>query len=350
MIKSLSLGLGAAALSLLLAGPAQARDLTVTSWGGAYQDAQRDIYFKPFTEKTGDKVVEDSWNGGIGVLRAKNEGQESAWDVIQVEADELVQGCEEGVLEPLDWQKLGGEDAYLDTAVNECGVGTIVWATVLAYDAAKFKGKEAPSTWADFFDTKKFPGKRTLRKGPRQSFEFALMADGVPPDQVYEVLKTKEGVERAFKKLDSIKNDIIWWESGSQPPQLLASGEVVMGSAYNGRITAANQEEGRDFGIAWDAGFVYQIDSLVILANSPNKEKAMDLIAFMVAPENQAKMPPRIPYGPTNKAALEQVTPEVSKNTPTDKANLPHGLFFDRDYWVDNTEAMTERFNAWASQ
>lgn len=339
--------LGVAALAAMASG-AQARDLTVTSFGGALQDAQRKVFFEPFQKEAGIKLVEDSWDGGIGALRAKAEGAPT-WDVVQVEAEELVLGCDEGTLEPLDWDKLGGKGAFLPEAVHECGVGSIVWATVMAYDADRFKG-EAPKSWADFFDTKKFPGKRALRKGPRQVLEFALIADGVPSDQVYATLATPEGVDRAFKKLDSIKGDLIFWEAGAQPPQLLGSGEVVMTSAYNGRITAANQTDNRNFKIAWDAGFVYQIDSWVILSNSDKKEEAQKLLAYMVAPEHQKLLPLHIPYGPTNKAAAAQVDPSVMPNVPTAPQNLPHGLFFGREFWADNIEKLNERFNNWAAR
>src|SRR5690606_18582457 len=149
-----------------------------------------------------------------------------------------------------DWDKVGGKDAYIDAAVHECGVGAIVWDFVLAYD--KDKLAEGPASWADFFDTTKFPGKRGLRQGPKSNLEFALMADGVAPADVYSVLATPEGVERAFAKLETIKNDVIWWESGAQAPQLLASGEVVMTSSYNGRIDAANKNDQRNFGIQWN--------------------------------------------------------------------------------------------------
>lgn len=329
-------------------GTASARDLTVVSWGGSYQDAQRQAIFEPWKQATGRALVEDSWNGGIGALRAKAEGP-ATWDVVQVEADELVLGCEEGILVPLDWQKLGGEDTYIPEAVHECGVGTIVWATVLAYDADRF-GDNPPKSWADFFDTKKYPGKRALRRGPRQALEFALMADGVPPEKVYEVLRTQEGVERAFAKLDSIKNDLVWWEAGAQPPQLLASGEVVMTSAYNGRITAANTSEGRNFRIAWEAGYVFQIDSWVILANSDRKDEAMEFIAFATQPQRQADLAQLIPYGPTRVDASDLIPEAVRADIPGTPANRQYGLYFDREYWVDHVEALTERFNAWAAQ
>ena len=339
---------GALAFALAAGGGAAARDLTVVSWGGAYQDAQRKAIFEPYMKETGRKLVEDSWNGGIGALRAKAEGP-PVWDVIQVETDELVLGCDEGILVPLDWQKLGGKDKYLPEAVHECGVGTIVWATVMAYDGDRFK-ENPPSSWADFFDTEKYPGKRALRKGPRQALEFALMADGVPLDQIYAVLRTPEGIERAFAKLDSIKDDLIWWEAGAQPPQLLAAGEVVMTSAYNGRITAANKSEGRNFRIAWEAGYVYQIDSWVILANSDKKDEAMDFIAFASRPDRQAALAAIIPYGPTRVDAAELIPAEVIADIPGTPGNIKYGLFFDRDFWVENVEALTERFNAWAAQ
>jgi hypothetical protein len=229
--------LAAGVLVGLGAGEAHARDFTVVSWGGAYQDAQRQIYFEPFAAEAGLRLLEDVWNGGVGAIRAKVEGGASDWDVVQVETEELVIGCEEGLYEPIDWGRIGvGEADLIPGAHHECGVGTIVWSTVLAYDGDRIA--EGPKGWADFFDTARFPGKRGLRRGPQYALEFALIADGVPVEEVYPVLATAEGVDRAFARLDAIKGDIVWWEAGAQPPQLLAAGEVVMTSAYNGRISA----------------------------------------------------------------------------------------------------------------
>lgn len=338
----------AAGALLLLGGPTAARDLTVTSWGGSYQAAQRELYFEPYQKQTGIKLVEDTWDGGIGVLRTKAQGT-PVWDVVQVETDELVLGCEEGILEPMDWQALGGKDKFLPAAVHECGVGAIVWATVLAYDGAKFPSA-GPNSWADFFDTQKFPGKRGLRKGPRQALEFATMAQGVPPAEVYAALRAPGGIDKAFAKLDAIKKDLVFWEAGAQPPQLLASGELVMTSAYNGRITAANRHDKRNFKIAWPAGFVYQIDSWVVLKNSPLKAKAFELVTFLTRPENQAKLPAKIPYGPTHVDGAKLVPAEFAADIPSAPQNLAHGVFFDAGFWVENVERLTERFNAWAAQ
>ena len=339
--------LAALACVALIATTAQARDLTIVSFGGSYQDAQREVYFAPFSAATGVAVIDEAYNGGVGVLRARAEGPPS-WDVVQVETDELMLGCEEGILLPLDWDALGA-DNFLPAAVHECGIGTIVWSTVMAYDADRFP-ENPPSTWADFFDTETYPGMRGLRRSPRAALEFALMAEGVPLEEVYATLATEEGIERAFAKLDTIKDSLILWEAGAQPPQLLAAGDVVMTSAYNGRITAANEGEGRNFAIAWGAGFSYAVDSWSIMANSDLQDQAMQFIEFASDPENQKLLPPFIPYGPTHVDAAALVDPAVQANIPTGPDNLPTGLFFDADFWVDNVEALNERFTAWAGQ
>ncbi|MDX6749130.1 ABC transporter substrate-binding protein [Geminicoccaceae bacterium 1502E] len=339
---------GATALGLVFSAAAEARDLTVVSWGGAYQDAQKKVYFQPFEKTTGIKLIEDSWNGGVGTLRAKVEGGATDWDVVQVEAEELVLGCEEGLFEPMEWEAIGGEDAFIKPAVHECGVGTIVWTTGLSYDADKL-GDNPPKSWADFFDTKTWPGKRSLRKGPKYALEFALLADGVEPDKIYEVLATEEGVDRAFKKLDTIKGDMVWWEAGAQPVQLLAAGDVVMTSAYNGRVSAANVNENRNFKIVWP-GSIYSVDSWVILRDSPNKEQALKFIAFTSEPEHQKDLPPLVPYGVTNKGSSELIDPTVLKDVPTAPENLEVAFELDTEFWVENIEALNTRFNAWVAQ
>lgn len=337
-----------AAGATVLALPALAqRPLTVVSWGGAYQEAQKQVYFEPFKAATGIQMIDESWDGGIGVLRSKVEGgTDSGWDVVQVESEELTIGCDEGLYEALDWSKIGGKDAYIEPAVSECGIGAIVYDFVLSYD--KDKLSEEPKGWADFFDTQKFPGKRALRQGPKTNLEIALMADGVPPAEVYDVLATDEGVDRAFAKLETIKDDVIWWKSGAQPPQLLASGEVVMTSAYNGRIDAANRDDTRNFGIQWD-GALFTLDSWIILKTSPNKDAAYEFLAFAGKPENQAKLPEAIAYGVTAKGASEMIDPKRLQDLPTAPDNMANVVQISDDFWIENIDRLTERFNTWAA-
>ncbi len=327
---------------------AQGRPLTAVSWGGAYQDAQREVFFKPFTAKTGTRLVDESWDGGIGVLRAKLQGGANNWDLVQVESEELQLGCEEGLFEKLDWARIGGIDAYLPEATSDCGVGAILYNFVLAYDGDKFKGA-APQTWADFFDTTKFPGKRSLRKGAKTNLEFALLADGVKPADVYKLLATPAGVERAFKKLDTLKASIVWWEKGAQPPQLLASGEAVMVSAYNGRIAAANKTDKKNFRIAWKNS-LFTIDSWVIMKGSPNKAQAEQFLAFAGQPAVQKDLPPRIPYGVSSKQASALVDKAVQADLPTNPEHMAGALQISDKFWLENLDRLTQRFNAWVAK
>lgn len=337
----------AAAAVAAVAGNASARDLTVVSWGGAYQDAQKAVYFAPFTAQTKIAMVDEPWDGGVGTLRAKVQSGKADWDVVQVESDELAVGCEEGLYEKLDWAKIGGKDAYIPDAVNDCGVGAIFYDFVLGYD--KDKLKDAPSGWADFFDTKKFPGKRALRGGPKTTLEIALMGDGVAPKDVYKVLATPEGVDRAFKKLDTIKGDLIFWKSGAQPPQLLASGEVALTSVYNGRIDAANRNDHRNFGMVWN-GALYTMDSWVILKGSPNLDAAYAFLDFVGKPENEAKLPDAIAYGVPNKKANALINPERLKVLGTAPENIANAVPINVAFWLENSDRLSERFNKWAAQ
>jgi putative spermidine/putrescine transport system substrate-binding protein len=331
--------LGAATLAV------QARDLTVVSWGGAYQDGQKEVFFKPFNA-TGTKLLDEAWDGGLGVLRTKIKGGSNTWDVVQVESDELEVGCDEGLYEKLDVAKIGGANRYLDGAVHACGVGAIIYNLVLAYDGDKLKA--APNGWADFFDTQKIPGKRAIRNGAKWNLEIALIADGVKAADVYKVLATPAGVDRAFKKLDTIKKDLVYWKSGAQPPQMLAAGDVVMTTAYNGRVTAANDKDKKNFKMVWK-DTPYTMDSWVIMKGTPNKADAEKLLEFMGRAENQAKLPKYIRYGVTNRDATKQIDPSLMGDLPTNPANLSQAFPDNAKFWIDNIDKMTERWNKWAA-
>jgi putative spermidine/putrescine transport system substrate-binding protein len=334
-------------VGIALAPATQARDLTVVSWGGAYQDAQKKVYFEPFRKTAGISMNDESWDGGIGVLRAKVQGGAATWDVVQVESEELAVGCEEGLFEKIEYSRIGGEAAYLAPSVDPCGIGAIVYDFVLGYD--KDKLRDAPTSWTDFFDTKKYPGKRSLRQGPKTTLEIALIADGVAPKDVYKVLATDEGIERAFKKLDTIKNDIVWWKAGAQPPQLLASGEVAMTSVYNGRIDTANKNEKKNFGMVWN-GALYTLDSWVILKGSPNMDAAYKFLDFVGKAENQAKLSENIAYGTSNKGAAALLQSAVLKDLPTAPDNMKNAVEINVTFWLENIDRLTERFNKWATK
>jgi putative spermidine/putrescine transport system substrate-binding protein len=331
----------------LTALPAFAQDsISVMSFGGAYQEAQRKAVFETYTATTGIKVDEQEYGGEIAKIAAMIESGNTTIDVVDVDAPTLLQGCDEGIFETIDWSQIGDKADWLSGTTSDCGVGTIVYSTSLAYNAATLES--GPTALADLFDTAKFPGKRGLWKNPATNLEFALLADGVPVDQVYEVLGTPEGLDRAFAKLDTIKDSIVWWEAGAQAPQLLASGEVVMTTAWNGRIHNANKE-GQDFRIVWD-NQILDSNYWAIPKGAKNIEASMAFIRYAVEPEVLAATTKYIPYGPVRASAAPFVTPEDAANLPTSPENLTVALTLDNAFWADNGDEIRKRFTTWLAQ
>src|SRR5947209_304680 len=199
-----------------------ANDLTVISFGRADQAALTQAYYQPFAAATGIEVKSLSYDGQTTELEMMANSGKPVWDVIQVESRTLELGCRDGLFEKLDFSKIGNKADFIPGAVSDCGVGIFAWGVALAYDANKLK--IAPKSWADFWDVKAFPGKRGLRRSAKYTLEIALLADGVPTSDVYKVLSTKAGVDRAFKKLDQIKRDVVWWTAAADPALYMNDG------------------------------------------------------------------------------------------------------------------------------
>lgn len=334
------------AVTLGMATPALARELTVVSWGGAVQKAQSTTFFKPFSVTEKIPLLETSWEGGIGILRAKVQAGQTDWDLVEVESDELAIGCEENLYEKIDWSKIGGKEIYTPDAASTCGVGALQYSFVLAYDPAKTP--DAPKSWADFFDLKKYPGKRALRNGPKITLEVALMADGVPAKDVYKVLGTAEGLDRAFKKLDTIKPNILWWQTGQKPIELLSSGEAQLIGVFNGRVTAANKT-GKHFKMTWDQS-LYTWDSWVILKGAANKDAAYRLLNYMSDAGRQSEQLKILANGLPNKKAVTLVDKTVLDDLPSAPQNIANAMEINATFWLDNFDKLSDRFTKWAAK
>lgn len=320
--------------------------LSIMSFGGAYQEAQRKAMFEPYTAKTGIKVNEQEYGGEIAKIKAMIQSGNTTIDVVDVDAPTLMQGCDEGIYETIDWKAIGDQGEWIPGTASDCGVGTIVYATAVAFDGDKLAA--GPASIKDLFDTAKFPGKRGMWKNPATNLEFALMADGVPAGDVYKTLATQEGVDRAFAKLDTIKKDIVWWEAGAQAPQLLASGEVIMTTAWNGRITNANKE-GKNFKIMWDSE-ILDSNFWAIPKGVKNIQASMDFIKFAVEPQILAGLTKYISYGPVRTTAAQYVAPEDAAMLPTSPENMKIALTLDNAFWADHGDEIRKRFTTWISQ
>ncbi len=339
-------------------------DITVTSWGGAYTASQQRAYGKPFSAKTGIKINWENYNGGLGEIRAQVQSGNVTWDVVDVLPHEGIVGCDEGLFHELPFDEFvpapDGTPMVEDMMVppvSECVAPQIFWSYAAFYDTTKYPSNK-PKTIADFYDVKKFPGKRGIHSWANANIEQALVADGVAPSKVYEVMSTKEGIDRAFRKLDTIKDHVVFWSAGAQPLELVKSGEVVMSLAYNGRSGAAILSEDQPFELIWD-GQVLEQEYIVIVKGTKNYKEALEFAKFASAPEQQAGQAKWINYGPMRKSGLDIIAANEpffhnGKNIMPHMPNTPErmkiSVVADPYWWADNGAEVAERFTAWMAK
>ena len=345
--------LAAALLGLLLAAPASSHeDLTVVNWGGAAARAHMLALVRPFEERYGLTVNMEHYGGDLDDVRDQVEAANVKWDVVDFEYSDLITLCDEGYLEPIDHRTLPpGDDGtpasedFIDGALRDCGVGSIVWATVYAYSRTAFP-ESPPSTIGDFFDARGYPGKRGLRRDPRGALEWALMADGVAPDDVYPTLAQPDGVDRAFDVLDGIRNDLVWWSSGPQPARMLEEGEVVMSAAWNGRLFRPMTEWNHPIDIVWD-GQLWEIELWGIVKGTRHLANALQFVRFATDTQRLADSTRYISYGPVRVSANALVSDDMRPHLPTTPENMKNALRYDSVWWAEHHEAMKLRFESW---
>ncbi|MBX5181976.1 ABC transporter substrate-binding protein [Rhizobium sp. NZLR5] len=328
----------AVAAFVAVSAPAHADNMVFSSWGGTTQDAQKAAWASPFTEKTGITVVQDGPTD-YGKLKAMVEAGEVTWDVVDVEGDYAAQAGKTGQLEKLDFSVI--DKSKLDPRfVTDYSVGSFYYSFVIGCNADAVKA--CPKTWADLFDTAKFPGKRTFYKWSAPGvIEAALLADGVPADKLYPL-----DLDRAFKKLDTIKSDIIWWSGGAQSQQLLASAEAPFGSVWNGRMTAL-AATGIKVETSWEQN-ITAADALVVPKGSPNVEASMKFIALATSADPQAALAKATGYAPINLDSAKLMDPETAKTLPDQQTASQVNA--DMSYWADNRDAIGEKWYAWQAK
>jgi putative spermidine/putrescine transport system substrate-binding protein len=258
------------------------------------------------------------------------------WDVVDVGNDFGLKSTAD-LLEPLDYSVIDKE-SILEGYASKYRVACMLYATVLAYNTEQIDG--TPSSWVDFFDTRRFPGRRGLWKFPTgaETLEVALLGDGVPPENLYPL-----DVDRALGKLDTIKDQILWWETGAQLQQQLADGEVALSSAWNGRVQT-EIDSGTPVEIQWNQN-LQTADYLVVPKGTAHKEGAMRLIAYCVSAQNNHRLSEYIEYAPINKESISKVDPQVASRLPT--AHREVGVTYNAQWWDNNREAVEKRFNEW---
>ena len=323
--------------AVLGSADAAAQELTVVSFGGAYQEGQSKALFQPAGKAMNVKVKEETYTG-IADLRLKVKAGAVTWDVVASGSGSAARAGAEGILEKLDYKVIDISNFAPGLAFDYC-VGGDVFSTVLAWNTKTY-GDKGPQSWADFWDVKKFPGKRSYRKSVAGALEPALMADGVPANKVYEVLSAPGGIERAINKIKELKPHIaVWWASGAQHAQLMKDGEVDMVTGWNGRFDVVAKDGGK-VAYTFNQGLL-DYDCYGIPKGAPNKDLAMKFLAEISKPQYQAEFTKYITYGPTNKKAYELGTIEAAyaKRLPSHPENAAKQLTINLDWYIKHEAA-----------
>ncbi len=341
----------------LAAGHVHARGaVTVVTWGGAYEAAQRAAIFEPFTGKTGIGVGVRRHDGRPETLRTRS--QPESWDVVDLTEDQAIAACKSGLLRRLDHAAIfkavptaSLKADFAAGAFRDCSIAQNAFASVIAYNNDAFPGVK-PRRIEDFFDLTSFPGKRAVERSPDAILEWALLAEGVPPSQVYDLLSTPRGLQLAFRKLDTIRDSVIWWTDVAAPAELLRSGRASMASGYNGRFFAAARDRGAPIIIVWD-GQVIGYEVWAISAASQNIKAAEAFIRFATAPERMARLAEKIPYGPTRRSAMERIGLDTDRRIPM-RLHLPNApghmkraLVRDSAWYAHTATLRKKRFMNW---
>ncbi len=340
-----------------------ASEMTIVSWGGAYQASQIGAYSDPYAAaNSGLTIVYDESSAeAVAKLRAMNEAGNITWDLVDVEAADSIRLCDEGLAMEIDHDTMlaAAPDGTLasadfgDSIVSDCFIPQIVFSTTVGY-RTDLVGDTPPTDICAIFDLDTYPGKRALNKRPLANMEWALLCDGVAKDSIYDVLATEEGQAQAFAKLDTIKDSVVWWTAAAETPQLLADGEVVMGSTYNGRLFSAIAEQGQPIGMLWDAQ-MQDFDGWIVPAGLPEDRLArvMDFLMFATDTQRLADQAKFISYGPARASSAPLVGDHgvlgipMAEHMPTDPANATNVFVTQYAFWSDYRDDLDAKFQAW---
>ncbi|MYH56478.1 MAG: ABC transporter substrate-binding protein [Boseongicola sp. SB0675_bin_26] len=338
------------------------RAITVATWGGPYQYSQEKAYFEPFTKMSGIDINIDRYDGGLAELRRQvGNSETNGWDLVDMTMADNRAACKQGLLERIDHGILPpapdgtqAEQDFIDGALTECGVSQIVYAMIIAYNRDAFPG-DRPTRIEDLFDLERFPGARSLQKGPEANLEWALRSYGVPREDLYQSLSTRRGLWLAFERLEDIREHVRWWTSVSTPLELLVSGEVTMASVYNGRAFDAAVIQGHPVEIIWDAQ-IYELGAWGIPKGTRNLDEALEFIRFATGTQPLADQTKYIPYGPARRSSMKLVSThaetgmDIRQHLPTYPVHFGTAILKDTEWYASLHDRIKVRFDRWLTR
>ena len=321
--------------------PAKPESIVVNNSGGAVGVALRKAFYDVFEQETGIRIVESS-PMDFAKLRAMVESGNIEWALTEIDPEAIGLARRLNLLEPID-DTIVDRSTYPEQYKDKDIFTDAVGAVVLGYRTDVFPNGTQPKGWVDFWNLEKFPGPRALRNHPSGNLEFALIADGVAPEQLYPL-----DLDRAFAKLDQIKPHIVtWWDSGAQAVQLILDKEVVLVTTWNGRFTNVLREDpNAPVAIEWTQAMAI-IGTYCIPRGAKDAYWGQRVLEVMSRPERQAIYAAEIPYPSPNPEMLKYLDPALLPSMPTAPENMSKMFRSDYPWWDEHAAEALDRWNAW---
>ncbi len=316
---------------------AQAKEIVFAMWGGDAEAGYQKVWGEPFTKKTGIPVVMDGTGPSPGRVRAMVDAGNVTWDIIDGGVGTQASLGALGAVQEIDYS-IFDRNKVLPGMDYRWGATVFVYGSVLTYDSQAFGGK-TPQSWADFWDVKQFPGKRVFYKYMAGALEAALLADGVPLDQLYPL-----DVDRALKKIEEIKDHIVLWDTGASSQQLFRDGEVTMGQLWHTRATLLSEESGGRFKFTFNQGMLQPGVMSVTKDNPAGTKTAMEFLASMQDPQSQVELLKLLGNGPANPEGVAMLNPELAALNPGSPENRKLMVLQNADWYGENIVPVTKRF------
>lgn len=332
-----ALALGAATAIPFRDALAQTKNVVIANFGGDAQAAYEKVWGDPFRKANPDiDIIFDGSGPSSGKIKAMVEANAVEWDI----CDRNLIGAQDlgnaGLLDPVDWS-LVDENKLRPEHRNKWGVGSYLFSFVIAYDKEKF-GNNPPTTWADFWNVKDFPGPRMLRKNVEGQLEAALLADGVAPSELYPL-----DVDRALDKIRQIREHAVFWDSGASSQQIMRDGEAVMGNIWSTRATVVRADTNDRVTYTFNQGLV-QAAAWLVPRGRPAGNEVWSFIAATQDPHSQVELFKILGSGPINPAASELLPEELRPWNPGDPANLEKQVGLDPVWYAENYTKVVDRY------
>jgi putative spermidine/putrescine transport system substrate-binding protein len=322
---------------------AQAKIVNVAGYGGVLQEYQTRLFAQPFEAKTGIKVNIGS-NASLALVKLQSAaGATAQWDICSLTGAEYFEAIAQNLIVPYDYSIIDSTNIVPEYKHTH-GIKFSLFLFVMAWDKRQIPDERAPQTLGEFWDTNRYKGKRSLYAGVSDgsTLEMALLADGVPLNQLYPL-----DVDRALRSLERLgRANIIWHNTNAEPIQQLTSGAVSLANCFNGRVIAANRAGGQlGFTPAYSA---VSGNPYCVIASSANKREAFEYLNYLLnTPKADAEYMQLTNYAVPNAEALKLVPQEILEVLPTSPKLKDKVFIKDDAWWAANLARVTAKFKEW---